>query len=258
MKTEKVLLSQLKVNAANPRTITDRKLRLLVERLLAFPKMIEIRPVVVDGKMTALGGNMRLRAFSVISHMTLEDIAEVLAGTKNFKRLKKAEKEKLLGEWQKWLEKPTVEVVKASTLSESEKKEFVIADNASFGEWDYDKLSNEWDNNELVSWGLDVWQPEPPQGGTGGGSNAAGLATAEQAGEQPFDGSNLPPELQGQDISPDELPKIEGDNATAMDRVILVYPKDRAEEVAQLLGLAKIEKVVYNVNELLPDGEEQE
>ena len=38
MKTEKVLLSQLKVNAANPRTITDRKLRQLVERLLASPR----------------------------------------------------------------------------------------------------------------------------------------------------------------------------------------------------------------------------
>lgn len=64
MKTEKVLLSQVKVNSANPRTITERKLALLVERLLSFPKMIEIRPVVVDEKMIALGGNMRLRAFS--------------------------------------------------------------------------------------------------------------------------------------------------------------------------------------------------
>jgi hypothetical protein len=134
MKTEKVLLSQLKVNAANPRTITDRKLRLLVERLLAFPKMIEIRPVVVDGKMTALGGNMRLRAFSVISHMTIEDIAEKLAGTKNFQRLTKAEQENLLAYWQKWLEKPTVDTVKASSLSEEEKKEFIIADNANSSE----------------------------------------------------------------------------------------------------------------------------
>lgn len=255
MKTEKVLLSQLKVNAANPRTITDRKLRLLVERLLAFPKMIEIRPVVVDEKMTALGGNMRLRAFSVISHMTLDDIAETLAKTKNFQRMKKAEQEKLLGEWQKWLEKPTVEVVKASSLSEAEKKEFIIADNASFGEWDYDKLANEWDNNDLVNWGLDVWQPEPPQGSSGGGSNAGSLAAAENAGEQPFDGSNLPPELQGADINPDDLPKIEGDNATAMERVILVYPKDRADEIAQLLGLPKIEKVVYSIKELFPDEE---
>lgn len=264
MKTEKVLLTQLKVNTANPRTITERKLRLLVERLLAFPKMIEIRPVVVDEKMTALGGNMRLRAFTQISHMTLDDIATTLAKTKNYQRMKKAEQEQLLSSWQDWLEKPTIEIVKANTLSEAEKKEFVIADNASFGEWDYDKLANEWDNNDLVNWGLDVWQPDPPQrssngsnGNVGGtGDNTADLANAEAAGsEQPFDGTNLPPELQGTDITPDDLPKIEGDNETAMERIIIVYPKERAEEVAKLVGLERIDKVVYNIDELIPSTE---
>ena len=261
MKTEKVLLSQLKVNAANPRTITDRKLRLLVERLLAFPKMIEIRPVVVDEKMVALGGNMRLRAFGQISLMTLDDIAATLANTKNFQRLTKAEKEKLLAEWQKWLEKPMVEIVKASTLTEAEKKEFIVADNASFGEWDYDKLANEWDSNDLVNWGVDVWQPEPPTTSSTPSTQApvtgGDLAQAEaENGETPFDGSNLPPELQGQDINPDDLPKIEGDNETAMERIILVYPKDRADEIAQLLGLTKIDKVVYNIKEIFPDEEQ--
>lgn len=260
MKTEKVMLSQLKVNTANPRTITQRKLDQLVERLLAFPKMIEIRPIVVDEKMTALGGNMRQRAFTIISHLTLDDIAEKLGKTKNFQRLTKAEREKLLAYWQKWLEKPTVEIVKASSLTEDEKKEFIIADNASFGEWDYDKLANEWNADDLVNWGLDVWNPEPPMQ-SGGGSAASGggsndLAQAENAGEQPFDGSNLPPELQGTDINPDELPKIEGDNEVAMERIILVYPKERTEDVARLLGLPKIEKVVYSIQELLPDGEE--
>lgn len=257
MKTKKVLLTQVKVNMANPRTITERKLRLLVERLLAFPKMIEIRPVVVDEKMTALGGNMRLRAFNLIAQMKLDDVAATLGKTKNFQRLTKAEQEKLLGEWQNWLERPTVEIVEASTLSASEKTEFVIADNASFGEWDYDKLANEWDNDDLVSWGVDVWQPEPPM--QGGNSvpvvgNAAELSTAESGDEErPFDGTNLPPELQGQDIDPDDLPKIEGDNQTAMERVIIVYPKERVAEIAQMMGLPSIDKVVYNINELFPD-----
>lgn len=252
MKSEKVKLSQLKVNAANPRTITDRKLRLLVERLLAFPKMIEIRPVVVDEKMTALGGNMRLRAFSVISHMTLDDIASTLAKTKNFQRLTKAEREALLAEWQKWLENPTVYAVKASTLSNAEKQEFIIADNASFGEWDYDKLANEWDNDDLVSWGVDVWQPDAPI------HNGGGLAEAETAeGGIPFDGSGLPPELQGQDINPDDLPKIEGRDETLMERIIIVYPKDRAEELAQLIGLPQIDRVVYKITDIIPEAEEQ-
>ena len=259
MKTEKVLLSQLKVNNNNPRTITERKLNLLVERLLAFPKMITLRPVVIDEKMTALGGNMRLRAFSRISHMTLDDIANVLGKTKNYQRMTDAERKLLLESWQKWLEKPTVEIVKATELTKEEQREFIIADNASFGEWDYDELANKWDNQELNSWGVDVWNPEPPMSSGGGGStssNGNDLAAAEQAGEHPFDGSNLPPELQGQDINPDNLPKIEGNDETAMERIILVYPKERAEEVAQLLGLTKIDKVVYNIKEIFPDEEQ--
>lgn len=259
MKTEIVKLSQVKVNAANPRTITKAKLDLLVERLLAFPKMIGIRPVVVDNKMVALGGNMRLRAFEVISKLSLDEIAEKLSGTKNFQQLSKQEQENLLKQWQDWLESPTLEIVKANSLSEAEKKEFIIADNASFGEWDFDKLANEWDNNDLNSWGLDVWAPEPPQRSS---QSAEGLAQAEQSnGEVPFDGSNLPPELQGKDINPDDLPKIEGSNETAMERIIIVYPKEKAAELAALLGLGGIEKVVYSFAELTesngekPEGE---
>lgn len=257
MKTEKVLLSQVKVNAANPRTITERKLTLLVERLLSFPKMISIRPVVVDEKMIALGGNMRLRAFSRIAQMPLEDIVKTLAATKNYQRLSKGEQEVLVTQWQTWLEKPTLEIVKASTLSEAEKQEFIIADNASFGEWDYDKLANEWDSEDLVNWGVDVWQPEKIQ--YGGGSTAATTTAAPAAGgelpkeedEDTFDQTGLPAELQGADISPDDLPKIEGSNETAMERIIIVFPKDRSEEIARLIGLGKIDKIVYNIDELI-------
>lgn len=258
MNTQQVKLSQVKVNKANPRTIREAKLNLLCERLLVFPKMIAIRPVVVDDKMVVLGGNMRVTALNRIAGMTFEQIAQIIGATKNYQRLTKAEQEQLLRTWQEWLENPTVEIVKASTLSEAEKKEFVIADNASFGEWDYDKLANEWDSDDLNSWGVDVWKPEPPmQTGGGASGNAASLAQAEQeAGGTQFDPSNLPPELQGQDINPDDLPKIEGENETAMERIIIVYPKDRAAEIAQLVGLESIDKVVYNINDLIPPVEQ--
>lgn len=246
MKTEKVLLSQMKVNADNPRKITDRKLDLLVERLLAFPKMIEIRPVVVDSKMKALGGNMRVKAFNRIAGMTIDQIKAILSKTKNYQRLTAAEKKNLLEHWRAWLEKPTVEIVKASTLSEAEKKEFIIADNASFGEWDTDALAK-WDAEDLASWGLDDWAPERPW--DGGAQQPAQQPQAPEP-QQPFDGTNLPPELQGVDINPDDLPKIEGDNQVAMERIIIVYPKDRAGELASLIGLEKIEKVVYNIDEI--------
>lgn len=157
MQTETVQLSQVRVNKANPRTITEKKLRLLVERLLAFPKMIEVRPVVVDNTMTALGGNMRVRALNLIAQMSIEEIKGTLTKTKDYQTLSKGEQEALIDRWQVWLDKPTVPVAKASQFSDAEKKQFIIADNASFGEWDYDALANEWDAADLTDWGLDVW-----------------------------------------------------------------------------------------------------
>ena len=253
MKTETVKLSQVKVNAANPRTIREQKLNLLCERLLVFPKMIKLRPVVVDDKMVALGGNMRVTAFNRIAKMSFDQVAAIIGKTKNYQRLTQGEREQLLAQWQEWLENPTVEIVKASELTAAEKQEFIIADNASFGEWDYDKLANEWDSADLCSWGVDVWNPEPPMAATHGDtSTLAGYENGDNG--QPFDGSNLPPELQGQDITPDMLPKIEGNDQTAMERIIIVYPKDREQEMANLVGLPTIDKVVYNINELIPEA----
>lgn len=255
MKTEKVKLSQVKVNTANPRTIREAKLNLLVQRMLVFPKMIAIRPIVVDNKMVVLGGNMRVTALNRIAGMTFEQLATIMGKTKKYQKWSQRWRERILSQWQDWLENPTVDIVEATELTEEEKKEFIIADNASFGEWDYDKLANEWEAEDLNSWGVDVWQPEPPMpqssGSAASPSNAAELAGIENQ-DAAFDSTNLPPELQGQDINPDELPKITGDNETAMERVIIVYPKDRAAELAQLIGLGAIDKVVYNIDEIIP------
>ena len=68
-----------------------------------------------------------------------------------------------------------------------------------------------------------------------------------------FDQDALPPELQGQDINPDDPPKILRDNETAMERVIIVYQKDRMEELAQRIGLEEINKVVYSIDEEFPN-----
>ncbi len=143
-------------------------------------------------------------------------------------------------------------------MTDAEKQEFIIADNASFGEWDYDALANNWDADDLNSWGVDVWNPEKDGGNFGGfgGGYSAGYSagSADGVGVTPadvvFDQDALPPELQGQDINPDDLPKIQGDNETAMERIIIVYPKDRMEELAQRLGLEEINKVVYSIDEV--------
>jgi len=123
MKTELIKLSSIKSNPNNPRVIKDDKFKKLVQSIQDFPKMLEIRPIVVNDDNIILGGNMRLKACKE-------------AGLKE------------------------VPVIKASDLTEEEQRQFIIKDNIGYGEWDWDMLANEWENEELNDWGLDVWQPE--------------------------------------------------------------------------------------------------
>jgi hypothetical protein len=81
--------------------------------------MLEIRPIVVNKELVVLGGNMRLRACKE-------------AGLKE------------------------VPYIIADDLTEEKQREFVIKDNVSGGEWDWDILANEWDFDEIKEWGVDV------------------------------------------------------------------------------------------------------
>jgi len=119
LKTEEVKISLIKSNPNNPRIIKDEKFKKLVESIKTFPKMLELRPIVVNDDMIVLGGNMRLKACKE-------------AGMK------------------------TVPTIKASDLTEEEQREFIIKDNVGFGEWDWDMIANEWDVEQVGEWGLDV------------------------------------------------------------------------------------------------------
>lgn len=114
-----VKIEKIKPNPTNPRVIKDDKFKKLVKSIQEFPQMLQLRPIVVNDEMIVLGGNMRLRACKE-------------AGLKE------------------------VPIIKASDLTEAQQKEFIIKDNVGFGEWDWDALANEWDENNLVEWGLDV------------------------------------------------------------------------------------------------------
>ena len=57
-----IKLSQIKVNAENPRTITGDKFQKLVNSILVSPKMLGVRPIVINKQYKALGGNMRTNA----------------------------------------------------------------------------------------------------------------------------------------------------------------------------------------------------
>jgi hypothetical protein len=119
MKTEKVKISEVKMNPNNPRVIKDDKFSKLVRSIQEFPKMLEIRPIVVNSDMIVLGGNMRLKACKE-------------AGLKE------------------------VPIILADNLTEDEQKQFIIKDNVGFGEWDWDMIANEWDADQIEEWGLDL------------------------------------------------------------------------------------------------------
>jgi ParB-like chromosome segregation protein Spo0J len=119
MKIEKVKIGIVKSNPNNPRVIKDDKFKKLVQSVKDFPQMLDIRPIVVNDDMIVLGGNMRLKAC-------------IEAGLKE------------------------VSIIKASDLTPEQQNEFIIKDNVGFGEWDWDILANEWDDEKLVEWGLDL------------------------------------------------------------------------------------------------------
>lgn len=115
-----VSLSDVKPNPSNPRFIRDENFKKLVQSLKDFPEMMEARPIVVNKDMMILGGNMRYKAAQEAGY---KEIA-----------------------------------VKVVDWSEDKQKEFIIKDNVSGGEWDWDILANEWEQEQLEDWGLDTKQ----------------------------------------------------------------------------------------------------
>lgn len=256
MKTDKIKLSQVKINNENPRSITTDKFAKLVNSILVFPKMLEIRPVVVDNKMVALGGNMRLQALKAIAKMPIDDIKARVSMLADFVKKSEGERKAIIDHWSKWIAEPIIEIIKATDLSEEERKQFVIKDNVSFGTWDWDKLANDWDNSALGDWGMDVWNANPtsfaPEQPTMHTPTVAPMmpSASEQDGVMEAPQAALPTELQGLDLTPNDLPKIQGDDQTAMERVIIVYPKEQLQHLCKLLGMPSIDKVVYKIEEL--------
>lgn len=259
MQTKLVELTSVRTNKKNPRTITKEKFAKLINSLLSLPKMLDIRPIAVDAKGVTLGGNMRFRALSEIANMSEDDLRKRFDTIRDIKKKTDKERAELLDYWLKWIANPVVPVVDVSTLTPAEQKEFIIKDNGDFGQWDYDALANEWNADDLNDWGVDVWQNKevddvfndntPP---TPLSPEAAEILANEQDNDTPVDfSSSLPPELAGVDLDPNNLPKIQGADETPFDRVIIVYPKDRKDELMGLLGMTEINKVVYHLDEIL-------
>lgn len=115
-------LSDIKLNPNNPRLIKDDRFKKLVKSIEEFPKMMKLRPMVVNQDMVVLGGNQRLKALKELGYKEIPD------------------------EW----------VKRADELTEDEIRRFIIADNVGFGDHDWELLTNEWNVDELNDWGLSL------------------------------------------------------------------------------------------------------
>jgi len=113
-------LSDIHINPANPRIIKDDRFKKLVKSISEFPKMMELRPIIIDNDMMILGGNMRFKALKELKYK------DIPAG---------------------W-------VKRAEELTDEEKRRFIIEDNIGFGDWDFDALQD-WDRDQLIDWGLE-------------------------------------------------------------------------------------------------------
>ena len=114
---EKIKPSEIKPNERNPRFIDEDALENLKRNIEKFPKFLELRPIVVDKDNVIVGGNMRHRAVTELG----------------------------------WEE---VSVVRAESLSDDQLKAFVILDNTSAGSWDGEILTEDYDLDELLDFGI--------------------------------------------------------------------------------------------------------
>ena len=115
-------ITDLKPLEKNPFKVkNDAQIEKIGKSIKDFERMMSIRPIIIDEENVILGGNKRFFALKKLGYKEIPDT---------------------------WVKMET-------GLSEDEKREFTVKDNAHWGsEWDYDMLSD-W-NVDLEDWGLEL------------------------------------------------------------------------------------------------------
>lgn len=117
----KLNINEIKFNENSPRKINKEKLEKLCKSIKDFPEMTYLRPIILNEDNVVLGGNMRLLAFKKLN------ISEV-------------------------------PILYNKDLTIEKQREFIIKYNLSFGEWDWDILACDFDNELLIDGSLDELQ----------------------------------------------------------------------------------------------------
>ena len=117
-------------------------------------------------------------------------------------------------------EEATVHIVPEGTDLQT-LKEIVLKDNRQFGSWDYDELANKWDDKALNDWGVKAWVTPTEE---------------TEAGAQ--EGAQVSKQDQGKET------------LTPVERIIIVYPKEKEHVLAEIIGVEAIDRIVYGIKEL--------
>lgn len=113
-------------------------------------------------------------------------------------------------------------------LTEEDEARIMQEDNSHTGKWDDEKLQSlaaKWGAEKMRAWAPDVKWSLPV------------VPPSEE-------------ELDGVHVSTIPLPGIIGDEKTTMERIIINYRPEQAGELAEMLGIDKIVKILYTVDEL--------
>lgn len=114
---------QIEGLAKNPRFIRDDSYNKLKRSIAENPEMLAFRECLVfphEGKYIIIGGNMRYRAQKELGY--IETVCKIIPPD------------------------TPVETLRA----------YAIKDNAGFGEWDFDALADDWNPEDLTTWGVDI------------------------------------------------------------------------------------------------------
>lgn len=106
----------------NPRDLTNEGFEKAVRSIQDFPEMLDARELVVTpyngGKYIVIGGNQRLRALNHLGY--------------------------------------TEATCKVVNWGFNKINEFIVKDNLSYGDWDWNLIANEWDETQLIDWGMQL------------------------------------------------------------------------------------------------------
>lgn len=110
----------------NPRIIKDNNFKKLQQSIEEDPDMLQLREILVyqyNGENVIIGGNMRFEALKALKY-----------------------------------ESATVKLI-TDALNEAtaaKLKRIILKDNSAYGEWDFDELANEWDEQMLIASAIDL------------------------------------------------------------------------------------------------------